>query len=229
MLHFTNMKLIYAQAIFNINALRGDSQPASKPFNAQGQQVQQYPPNTTSTACSQFNPFNLPPPISTTPPPTVDLRSLPPPPLPITPLRSSSEVPTIPPPPVANSGGVGMLKKPPLSAATGPRPTPPTPLKAPAKSMPAKVSAKPLAFIPPTQEMLQEKVRVLPVGQAKPGLNSAASASEEESRAFVEYINTSTALQQDPDINGILPIKANSPDIYTVVSEGWLLWYANET
>ena len=96
---------------------------------------------------------------------------------------------------------------------------------------PAKVAAKPPVFIPPTQEMLQEKmgptpVRVLPMGQAKPGLNSAAAASEEESRAFVEYINTSVAMQQDPDVKGFLPISAKSTDIYTIVSDGWLLWYA---
>jgi hypothetical protein len=222
-------KLIFHQAISNINALRGESQPpsTSKPFNAQGQQVLQNPSTTTA---QEFNPFNIPPPLSHTPPPTVDLSSLPPP---LIPLRSSGEVHALPPPPFAHSGGVGGLKKAPLSAADmGVRPTP---LKAPAQPMPskpaAKAYAKPPAFIPPTQDMLQERlgpapVRVLPMSQAKPGLNSATAASEEESRAFVEYINTSVALQQDPDCKGILPIRHNSADIYTIVSDGWLLWYA---
>lgn len=229
--------LTVSQAITNINdTLRGEPTPvtASKPFNSQGQHIS-YPatiPTTTST--QQFNPFNLPPPPVATPLPTVDLSTLPPPPLPLAPLRFSGEVP---PPPIANGGGVGALKKPP-GPDTGTRPSAP-PLKAmpgtlktqPAKPT-AKVAAKPPQFIPPTQEMLQERlgqpapVRVLPaVGQAKQSnLNSTANASEEESRAFVEYINTST-LQQDPDVKGILPIKANSSDIYTIVSDGWLLWY----
>lgn len=69
-------------------------------------------------------------------------------------------------------------------------------------------------------------IRVLPTAGmpgGKASLNSVAQISKDESRAFVEYINTNAALKDDPDVNHVLPI--TNDRIYDVVSEGWLFWY----
>jgi hypothetical protein len=180
-----------------------------------------------------------------TPPPILtekELQHIPPPPLPqqfgVGQLKK-------PPLPLLKTAPIGAKPIPPLKAPAKQNPeVAKFPAKVPAKPMQVKVVAKkpplsssqelkrqssfPTTTLSSSQELKRESS--FPQGRvySHPSLNTTpSSAPEEESRAFVEYINTSTAMQQDKDVKGILPISPTSTQIYTIVSEGWLLWYTS--
>lgn len=217
--------------------ISSSSTKQSNPYNAQGQQLP-----TTTAPPQPLNPF-----MATQPPslpslakkesvPYVDPRTLPPP---IATTSTNVEVRPIPPPP--QSVSATNLKRPlpprssdglgaPATLKGVPMNRQPVMNKLPAK-LPARTTSTPAkpAAIPslstPTDHPSAAPVRLFPQGPVlgHPPLASTVGISE-ESRAFVEYINTSVAMQQDNEVKSILPISNNSQQIYSIVSEGWLLW-----
>lgn len=48
--------------------------------------------------------------------------------------------------------------------------------------------------------------------------------SEQERRAFVEFMNSNQKLSQDPDLSHLFPIDPNSDALFQAVSDGALFW-----
>lgn len=52
--------------------------------------------------------------------------------------------------------------------------------------------------------------------------NVALCVAEQERYAFANYINTS--LEKDPDCRHVVPIKADTEDLFRAVADGIVLW-----